>query len=488
MDTYIYVLAKDGTPLMPTKRHQHVQKLLKRGRAYVVEHVPFVIRLKYGSPKNVQPLFGGTDPGRTNIGNAVVTADGTVVYKDHVTTRNREIAKLMKDRRGYRQASRRGERLARKRLAERLGTTMKGILMRKLPGYGEGTVLVKDIINTEARFNNRKRPAGWVTPSVRHLVQTHVNMIRRIRAFLPVDTWTLEINRFAFMQLDDGSVRGIDFRNGKLRGYRDVKDYIWHMQGGRCLCCGKGIEHYHHLVSRHEGGADRWYNLAGLCGDCHSRVHRRELSLAAYGEKKRYAGTSVLNQAVPYIAEGLEGMFTAFHTCTGRDTKDARERFSMSKTHANDAVCIAAYGAPVSGIDDRICTYEVRQFRRHDRARIKSQRERTYYAMCLLDGRIKRIAVAKNRKPRFEQKGPSLADAGLSRQEISCLKVKKSVRYYNDPDRLLPGAEFFYDGERYIMTGQLSGGAYLRAAGQGTTNFRRTDCRIVRKNRGLVYI
>lgn len=210
--------------------------------------MPFVIRLKYDGPKNVQPLFGDTDPGRTNIGNAVVTADGTVVYKDHVTTRNREIAKLMKERKGFRQASRRGERLARKRLAKRLGTTMKGVLERKLPGYGEGTVQVKDIINTEARFNNRKRLTGWITPSARQLIQTHMNMIRRIRKFLPVDTWTLEINRFAFMHLDDGSVYGADFKNGKLRGYRDAKDYVWHMQDGKCLCCGKKIEHYHQAV------------------------------------------------------------------------------------------------------------------------------------------------------------------------------------------------------------------------------------------------
>ena len=188
MDTYIYVQASDGTPLMPTKRKQHVQKLLKHGKARVIEHVPFVIRLKYKGPKNVQPLYGGTDPGRTNIGNSVMTSDGTVVYKDHVETRNKEITKLMVGRRGFRQASRRGERLARKRLARRLGTTMKHLLERKLPGYGEGVVKVKDIINTEARFNNRKRPKSWITPSVRQLVQTHVNMVRRIRKFLPVDT------------------------------------------------------------------------------------------------------------------------------------------------------------------------------------------------------------------------------------------------------------------------------------------------------------
>ena len=130
VDTYIYVQASDGTPLMPTKRKQHIQKLLKHGKARVIEHVPFVVRLRYKGPKNVQPLYGGTDPGRDNIGNAVVDENGTVTYKDHVTTRNREIPKLMTKRRVHRQASRRGERLARKRLAKRLGTTMKHLMER----------------------------------------------------------------------------------------------------------------------------------------------------------------------------------------------------------------------------------------------------------------------------------------------------------------------------------------------------------------------
>ena len=164
MDTYVYVQASDGTPLMPTKRFNHVQKLLRCGKARIVEHVPFVVRLKYNGPKNVQPLYGGTDPGRSNIGNAVIDSRGTVVYKDHVTTRNREIPRLMAERRTHRQASRRGERLVRKRQARRLGTTMKRLMERKLPGYGEGVVQVKDIINTEARFNNRHRPEGWITP------------------------------------------------------------------------------------------------------------------------------------------------------------------------------------------------------------------------------------------------------------------------------------------------------------------------------------
>ena len=483
---YIYVISKSGQPLMPTKRAGHVRKLLRRGKAKVVEHVPFVIQLLYSSPCITQPLFGGTDPGRTNIGNAVMTADGTVVYKDHVSARNRDIARLMSERRAHRQASRRGERLARKRLARRLGTTMNGLMERRLPGYGKA-VKVKDIINTEARFNNRKRPAGWVTPSVRHLVQTHVNMVRRIRKFLPVDNWTLEINKFAFMLLDDGTVRGIDFQNGKLRGYRNVKDYIFHLQDGKCLCCGEhSIEHYHHMTPKYKGGSDRWYNLAGLCTKCHDRIHKKEISLSAAGQKRRYAGTSVLNQSIPRIVEELERIILRMDTCTGMDTARIRERAGIEKTHADDAVCIAAYGAHAKNVNDDIYAHEVTQFRRHDRANIRNQRERTYF-LPDRNARSGYRIVARNRKPRYEQSGHALSKAGLTREQISTLRVRKSTRYYNTPDRLMPGAEFLYDGKRYVMTGQLTGGKYLRAEGEGTRNFPVARCTILKRNRGLVY-
>lgn len=83
----------------------------------------------------------------------------------------------MQHRKGFRQASRRGERLARKRLAKRLGTTSKKLLERILPGC-ERSLKVKDIINTEARFNNRKREAGWLTPTATQLLRTHINLLK----------------------------------------------------------------------------------------------------------------------------------------------------------------------------------------------------------------------------------------------------------------------------------------------------------------------
>lgn len=216
---YVYVLDRAGKPLMPTTRYGWVCRALKSGRAKPVTTVPFTIRLTYDPATRVkQPVTMGNDPGRTNIGLAAVTDTGRCLYSAHCETRNKEIPGLMSKRRGHRQASRRGERLARKRLARRLGTTRKEVLNRMLPGY-EKPVPVKNIINTEARFNNRKRPAGWLTPTARQLLQTHLNLVKMVMKILPVTRVAIEINRFAFMALENKGIRHWDYRKGPLYGY-----------------------------------------------------------------------------------------------------------------------------------------------------------------------------------------------------------------------------------------------------------------------------
>lgn len=90
-----------------------------------------------------------------------------------------------------------------------------------------------------------------------------------------------------------------------------------------------------------------------------------------------YRNTSVLNQVVPFIAKELEAVLPSFDTCTGKDTHDIRALLSIGKTYADDTVCIAAYGAPVSEIQDDAHTYEVLQLMCYDRANNKAWRERT---------------------------------------------------------------------------------------------------------------
>ena len=122
----IYVLNKDGKPLMPTTRGGHVRHLLKERKARVVQSKPFTIRLLYEVKDVVQPLYLGIDPGRTNIGVAVVKTDGTTVFTAHLETRNKEIPKLMKKRKESRRARRtNGRRCRRQRRAKANGTISK---------------------------------------------------------------------------------------------------------------------------------------------------------------------------------------------------------------------------------------------------------------------------------------------------------------------------------------------------------------------------
>lgn len=488
-----YVLSKDGRPLMPTTRFGHVRRLLKSGKAKAVSTKPFVIRLQYESESITQPLYGGTDPGRTNIGEAVINTKGQVVYAANVLSRNREVPKLMAERATHRKASRRGERLRKKRRAKKNGTTTTFPKGRKLPGYKDGVLSLKDIINTEAKFLNRRRRKGWITPTVRQCVQTHISVIRRIRKILPVTDWTLEYNKFAFMKLEDDRIYGADFQNGRLKGYDSVESYISALQNGHCAICGGKIEHYHHIVQRHEGGSNLPENIVGLCHSCHREVHTNKKLLARIGKKKKYAGTSVLNAAMPRIYQVILAVFGEdhVHICSGRDTYDYRTKHSVGKDHFLDACCIAVIGGKVLLADIPSSPFVIQQFRCHNRQIIHAQRERTYR----LDGKI----IAKNRKPRFEQdkKVPALSDwyAALckeigdkeARKKLSAVSVSKSVRYRNNLKRVLPGAVFLYKGKQYILVGTVNRGNYFLAHGAGKKNFPAKDCRIISR-KSLVYI
>ena len=64
----VYVLHKDGNPLMPTERHGRVRWMLKDGRAVVVRSNPFTIRLTYKTTPYTQAVTLGVDAGYSMAG------------------------------------------------------------------------------------------------------------------------------------------------------------------------------------------------------------------------------------------------------------------------------------------------------------------------------------------------------------------------------------------------------------------------------------
>jgi len=63
----VYVISKDGKPLMPTKRHGKVRRWLKANLAKVVSHIPFETK------SYTQFLTLGIDPGFATVGLSVVS-------------------------------------------------------------------------------------------------------------------------------------------------------------------------------------------------------------------------------------------------------------------------------------------------------------------------------------------------------------------------------------------------------------------------------
>ena len=246
----VYVLNKDGKPLMPTTRCWHVRRLLKEQKARVVTSKPFTIQLLYETDDVAQPLYLGIDTGRTNIGVAVVRTDGTAVFTAHLETRNKEIPKLMQERKKARRARRtNGRRCRRQRRAKANGTISKkcvkqdtaqngsvskrakkiGVIKRHLPGC-EKEVLCIGIKNKEAKFSNRTRPEGWLTPTANQLLQTHINLVKKIQKFLPISDVVLEINKFAFMRLDNPNIQKWQYQQGPLYQKASLEEAVSEMQ------------------------------------------------------------------------------------------------------------------------------------------------------------------------------------------------------------------------------------------------------------------
>ena len=204
----IPVISKDGHPLMPCHHYGRVKRWLKQGKAVIRSRWPFVVQLCYDA--EMEPSEGallGLDPGRTNIGLCAIDKQGRVLFSADCLTRNKDVPKLMGNRAAHRHASRSGERKARQRIEARLHPESKVTeTWRKLPGCRK-FVRCKVIRNSEARFSNRKRPAGWLTPTANQLLETHLNLARKLQRFLPIQSFAVEINRFDFARMENPGIR-----------------------------------------------------------------------------------------------------------------------------------------------------------------------------------------------------------------------------------------------------------------------------------------
>lgn len=307
----VYVLDKDGHPLIPTNRHGKVRRMLKSGQVKVVKKCPFTIQLMYESEHNVQPVSLGIDAGSKHIGVSATTKT-TVLYEADVELRD-DIVKLLATRRQMR--SFRRSRKTRYR---------------------------------PKRFDNRRRGKGWFAPSIRQKINTHLVTVARVCEILPVTQIIVETASFDIQKIKNPKIQGVEYQRGEQTDFWNVREYVLFRDGHVCQCCkGKKkdpILNVHHIESRKSGG-DAPNNLITLCETCHKGYHNGTIKLPKRikrGMKFKDAAFMGIMRWTFYntLKEKYEPDIPVSMTY-GYLTKNTRIQHNLPKEHYIDARCIS---------------------------------------------------------------------------------------------------------------------------------------------------
>ncbi len=315
----VFVLDKRKRPLMPCTE-KRARLMLARGRAVVHKRYPFTIWLKDRIGGDVQPVRIKIDPGASVSGMAVVREDSPVQHVLHlaeVQHRGKVVKKHLQQRANYRRRRR-----------------------------------SKNLRYREKRFDNRRRPDGWLPPSLQCRMDNVLSWVDRYRRLVPVTGISIERVRFDMQAMETPDIEGVQYQQGELVGY-EVREYLLEKHGRCCVYCGvKGVPlQVEHIRPKALGGSDRISNLTLACQPCNQRKgsQRVEAFLADRPEvlkrvlaraKAPLDGAAAVNATRNAIVFALRGTGLPVEASSGGRTKWNRSRLGVPKTHDLDAACV----------------------------------------------------------------------------------------------------------------------------------------------------
>ena len=326
----VYVLNQNGQPLMPTENHAKVRALLKQGRAKVTNKCPFTIQLLYSSTNYTQKVTLGVDSGSKHIGLSATTKN-KVLFESDVELRN-DIVDLLSTRRELRRSRRNRKTRYRK-----------------------------------PRFNNRKRGKGWLAPSIKQKINTHITMIAKVHKILPISNIVVEVTSFDIQKIKEPTTNGVDYQQGEQLGFWNVREYVLFRDGHKCQCChGKSkdkILNVHHIESRKTGG-NAPNNLITLCETCHTGYHKGTVKLPkAIHRGMSFKDATFMGIMRWALYEKLKTICSDVKLTYGYITKNIRIKNGLPKDHYIDARCISGNPNAISNGD----VYYYKKVRCHNR-------------------------------------------------------------------------------------------------------------------------
>ncbi len=231
----VFVVDTNRKPLDPI-HPGYARLLLAQKKAAVFRRYPFTIILKTAvAHPEVAPLRIKIDPGSKTTGLALVQdATGQVVFAAEIGHRGAAIKHALSGRR----AVRRGRRQRKTRYRK-------------------------------PRFDNRRRRAGWIAPSLESRIANVLTWVKRLIRVCPIGAISLELVKFDFQQMEHPEISGVEYQQGTLAGY-ETRQYLLEKWDRACTYCGaRDVPlQVEHIQARANGGTDRVSNLCLACDAC----------------------------------------------------------------------------------------------------------------------------------------------------------------------------------------------------------------------------
>lgn len=320
----VYVLNRYGEALMPCSPRK-ARVLLKNGKAVVVNHIPYTIGLIYGSSNYKQSITLGIDSGYTYIGFSAVTETKELLGGE--LTLLKGVSKRLTKRRMYRR-------------------NRRSRLRYRKPGFLKDT-----------------KGSGWLAPSIRHKLDSHVRFVEKIKQILPITRTVIEAANFDIQKIKNPEIEGKDYQNGEQKGFSDLREYILHRDHHKCQnpnCKGKCVILQLHHVNYWKGDrSNRPGNLITLGTFCHTpKDHQKSGYLYGWKPKlKSFRAETFMSTVRWKLIDRLQCEYTY-----GFQTKSKRRLLNLEKSHHNDAFVIA------DGTDQERCNeLQVIQKRKNNR-------------------------------------------------------------------------------------------------------------------------
>ncbi len=314
----VLVLDQQRRPLMPCTPAR-ARLLLKQKKAAVWRHYPFTLILRVARPDAiVQPLRLKIDPGSKTSGLALVNdMTGELVWAAELTHRGEQVHKALQ-----------------KRASVRRGRRQRHTRYRK------------------PRFLNRRRPKGWLPPSLISRVLNVETWVARLMRWCPIGELSYEVARFDTQALQNPEIAGTAYQHGTLAGY-ELKEYLLLKWGHRCAYCKQtGVPlQVEHLVPKTRGGSNRVSNLTLACEQCNQKKGNRTAQEFGFPHLQAQAGlpfkdAAVLNSTRWALYERLKSSGLPIETSMGGRTKWNRKKRDIPKAHWLDAASIGQSTPP----------------------------------------------------------------------------------------------------------------------------------------------